>query len=73
MAAKAGRLTALMKQAWNEIPETVCGLVLGVVSLAGAFTALHFYEKNDMDNSRYKYNFLIMRPDDPRVARIKRD
>lgn len=75
MAAPAARRTVgqLLQQAWNEIPEIVATTGLGLIGIGLGVLACYNYEKNDGDNRRYKKIYVIMRPDDPRVAKIRKD
>lgn len=66
-------LNALWKRGWNEIPEVMGS---GLYAVAGVFLGaigLYRYYANDGDNRKYKQNYVVMRPDDPRVAKIHRD
>lgn len=66
-------LSQLWKQGWNEIPEVMGS---GLYAVAGVFLGaigLYNYYGRDGDNRRYKQFYVVMRPDDPRVAKIHKD
>lgn len=75
MAAPVARRTMgqLLKQGWTEIPEVIASTGLALVGVALGGIACYNYSKNDGDNRRYKQVYVIMRPDDPRVSKIKKD
>ncbi|XP_026752498.1 uncharacterized protein LOC113512780 [Galleria mellonella] len=75
MAAPASRVTIgqLLKQGWNEIPEILATTGLAFVGIGLATIGCYNYTKNDGDNRRYKMTYVIMRPDDPRVQKIRKD
>lgn len=73
MAGKAIGLTALLKQGWNEIPEVVTTTAAAAVAVVIGIYTVHQYEKKGLENKRYKNKYVIMRPDDPRVAKIHKD
>lgn len=75
MAAHAGRRTLrqLFQQGWTQIPEVIASSGLAVVGLVLGTYACYDYVKKDGDNRRYKKIYVIMRPDDPRVAKIRKD
>lgn len=74
MSAPAGRgLSYLWKKGWNEIPEVMGS---GLYAVAGVFLGsigIYKYYARDGDNRRYKQFYVVMRPDDPRVAKIHKD
>ncbi|XP_046971076.1 uncharacterized protein LOC125072782 [Vanessa atalanta] len=75
MAVPATRRTIgqLLQQAWTEIPEIVATTGMGLIGIALGGIAVRNYYQNDGDNRRYKKVYVIMRPDDPRVAKIRKD
>ncbi|XP_023934360.1 uncharacterized protein LOC112043269 [Bicyclus anynana] len=75
MAAHASRRTLgqLLQQGWNEIPEVLASSGLAIFGLGLGTYACYDYVKKDGDNRRYKHVYVIMRPDDPRVAKIRKD
>lgn len=75
MASVAPRrtLSQLIRQGWNEIPEIFASTGLGLVGIVLATVGCYNYSKNDGDNRRYKHVYVIMRPDDPRVQKIRKD
>ncbi|XP_055634380.1 uncharacterized protein LOC129774624 [Toxorhynchites rutilus septentrionalis] len=66
-------LRALFRRGWNEIPEVVGSSVMAVIGVGLTAIGLVRYYSNDMDNRVYKMDYVVMRPDDPRVARIRKD
>ncbi|XP_032510878.2 uncharacterized protein LOC116765515 [Danaus plexippus] len=75
MAAPATSRTIgqLLKQGWNEIPEILASTGLAVVGIAMGTIGCYNYVKSDGDNRRYKNIYVIMRPDDPRVEKIRKN
>lgn len=74
MSAPAARQSVgLIKRAWNEIPDIVGGSVLAIIGLGLAGIGLVNYYAHDGDNRRYKTGYVIMRPDDPRAAKVHKD
>ncbi|XP_068629017.1 uncharacterized protein NdufA3 [Battus philenor] len=75
MAAPATRRTLgqLLQQGWNEIPEVIGSTGLAVVGIVLGIVGVRNYIARDGDNKRYKQVYVIMRPDDPRVAKIRKD
>lgn len=67
------RLTALWKQGWNEIPEIMGSGCAALIGIAMGLYTVYDYEKNDGHNKRYKLFYTIMRPDDPRTAKVHKD
>lgn len=73
-AAPATRgLVALFKRGWNEIPEVVGSSFMGVLGLGLAFAGVYNYYSKDGDNRRFKSSIVVMRPEDPRAAKIRTD
>ncbi|XP_055547556.1 uncharacterized protein LOC129731510 [Wyeomyia smithii] len=66
-------LTALFKRGWNEIPEVIGSSVMAVIGIGLSVIGVSGYYSKDGDNRRYKMDYVVMRPDDPRVARIRKD
>lgn len=73
-SAQAGRgFMHLWKRGWNEIPEVMGS---GCYAVAGVFLGslgLYNYYARDGDNRRYKQLYVVMRPDDPRAAKVHKD
>lgn len=70
MAARAARkpLGALFKQACDEIPEVVGSVAAAVVGTGIILGVLAYYESHDLQNRRFKYLPVVVRPDDPRAT-----
>lgn len=66
-------LVGLFKQGWNEIPEVVGSSVMAVIGLGLAAIGVAGYYAKDGDNRKYKSTYVVMRPDDPRVAKVHKD
>lgn len=64
---------ALLKQGWNEIPEVVGSSVVALVGIGLAGIGLYNYYSKDGDNRRYKMSYVVMRPEDPRAASVRKD
>lgn len=73
MAARGVGLKALIKQGWNEIPEVMSTGAGALVAVVIGSYFIYQYEKKGLENKRYKLNYVIMRPDDPRVAKVHKD
>ncbi|XP_065338328.1 uncharacterized protein NdufA3 [Cloeon dipterum] len=73
MAARASQtgLMALWKKGWSEIPEVMGSSVLGVIGIAAAAYGIKKHRDSDGDNKIYKSEYIVYRPDDPRVKNIK--
>lgn len=75
MAAAPARkgLAGLLKQGWNEIPEVIGSSAVALVGVVlGVAGAVNYYSK-DGDNRRYKSTYVVIRPDDPRAAKVRTD
>ncbi|CAH3858390.1 uncharacterized protein LOC123708284 [Pieris brassicae] len=75
MAAQASRktLAQLIRQGYDEIPEIYASSVLALVGIGLGTVGCYNYYKRDGDNKRYKKMYVVMRPDDPRVAKIRKE
>lgn len=75
MAGIASRRTIgqLIKQGWDEIPEVLATTGMGVIGLALAGIGAYNYYNTDGDNRRYKWTYVVMRPDDPKAKLIRKD
>ncbi|XP_054728845.1 uncharacterized protein LOC129237894 [Anastrepha obliqua] len=74
MSASAARNShGLLKRAWNEIPDIVAGSVLALLGLGLATAGVAGYYSKDGDNRRYKTGYVVMRPDDPRAEKVRKD
>ncbi|XP_071450898.1 uncharacterized protein NdufA3 [Hetaerina americana] len=74
MAATAGTsrgVVGLLKRGWNEIPEVIASSGIAILGLALGVSGLYIYYSKDGDNKRYKNEYTVYRPDDPRVKLIK--
>ncbi|XP_004518880.1 uncharacterized protein LOC101453491 [Ceratitis capitata] len=74
MSASAVRNShGLLKRAWNEIPDIVGGSVLALIGLGMAAIGVSRYYAKDGDNRRYKMGYVVIRPDDPRAEKVRKD
>lgn len=73
MSASAGRSVGLLTRAWNEIPDIVAGSVLAIIGLGLSAIGVANYYSHDGDNRRYKMTYVVMRPDDPRAEKVRKD
>lgn len=58
---------------WNEIPEVIGSSAVAIIGLGLCAIGLKNYYAKDGDNRRYKMSYVVMRPEDPRAARIRKD
>lgn len=66
-------LMALFKRGWNEIPEVIGSSFIAIIGLGLSGLGVWNYYRRDCDNRRFKSTIVILRPDDPRVAKIRKD
>lgn len=64
-------LIGLFKRGCWEIPEIMGASFLALIGIGLAVVGCINYTKNDGDNREYKKVYMIMRPEDPRVCRLK--
>lgn len=72
-AASSGRLVSLFKRGWSEIPEVVGSSFIALIGLGLAGGGVYNYYRKDGDNRRFKSAIVVMRPEDPRAAKIRTD
>lgn len=72
-AASRRTLGQLLKQGWQEIPEVIASTGVAFIGIGLATLGCYNYVKTDGDNRRYKNTYVIMRPDDPKVQKIRKD
>lgn len=66
-------LIGLIKLGWHELPDIMGGTVLALLGIGmGSFGVWNYYRR-DCDNRRFKQQIIVMRPEDPRAARIRND
>lgn len=63
----------LFRQGWAEIPEVMSSSFMAIIGIGLASVGAYKYAKYDGDNRRYKMTYVVMRPDDPRVAKIRKE
>ncbi|KAG6458393.1 hypothetical protein O3G_MSEX010834 [Manduca sexta] len=73
LGASRRTIGQLIQQGWNEIPEVLASTGLALVGIGMGIAGCYKYYKEDGDNRRYKMTYVIMRPDDPKVQRIRKD
>jgi hypothetical protein len=72
--AKYGRgLQGALKQGWNEIPEIIGSSAVMLVGLCFGAASIYIYNSRGLDNRKHKLLPIVMRSDDPRVAKIHKD
>lgn len=64
---------ALLKQGWNEIPEIVGSTAIALIGLGLGGYSLYSYTKNEGHKRRYKQQYTVFRPDDPRLRYVRMD
>lgn len=72
-AAPSRGFVALFKRGWNEIPEIIGSGFMAVVGLGLMGLALKQYYDKDGDNRKYKTDYTVIRHDDPRAAKVRKD
>lgn len=72
-AASRRTLGQLWQQGWQEIPEVFASTGVAFIGIGLAVAGCYNYANSDGDNRRYKNTYMIMRPDDPRVQKIRKD
>lgn len=72
-AASRRTLGQLLKQGWHEFPEVVASTGVAFIGIGLATAGCYKYAKTDGDNRRYKNTYVIMRPDDPKVQKIRKN
>lgn len=70
-AVRSGGLVGLFKRGWNEIPEVIGSTFMGLIGLGLMGTALTNYYKKDGDNRKYKFDYVVIRHDDPKAAKVR--
>lgn len=66
----ATALRNLFIRGWNEIPEIVGSSAIAVVGLGFGAYSVYLYQDIG-EKRRYKRQFVVMRPDDPRTRFIR--
>lgn len=60
-------VVALIKRGWNEIPEIVGSSVMAVIGLGLGITGLAIAERKKPTARKHKFEYIVVRPDDPRA------
>lgn len=71
-AVRSGTIS-LFKRGWNEIPEIMGSSCLALVGVAMGFTGLYIYSSKDGNNRKHKFEYIVIRPDDPRAKLVRTD
>ncbi|KAK7790317.1 hypothetical protein R5R35_010305 [Gryllus longicercus] len=66
-------LGALIKRGWNEIPEIMGSSCIALIGLAIGGYTIYKYQGWDGQYRQYRMSYTVYRPDDPRVAKIRKD
>lgn len=72
-AAGSKGLGALLKQGWNEIPEILGSTFMAVIGVGLGVAGLKRYYDRDLNNRRYKTQYTVIRHDDPRAEKVRKD
>ncbi|KAF5288028.1 hypothetical protein FQA39_LY15557 [Lamprigera yunnana] len=64
-------IVALFKRGWNEIPEVIGSSFMGLIGIGIMITAATMYYKKDGNNRKHKLEYTVIRPDDPRAAKVR--
>lgn len=73
-AAQSSRGVAnLLKRGWNEIPEVIGSSFMALVGVGLGLTGLYIYNQKDGDNRKHKFEYIVVRPDDPRAVQLKKE
>ncbi|KAG7159825.1 hypothetical protein Hamer_G022207 [Homarus americanus] len=64
-------LSQLYRQGWAEIPEVMASSYLLLVGVGFMGAASLMYVKKNGDNKRYRFEYTVYRPDDPRIKTIR--
>lgn len=72
-AAPSRGLVALFKRGWNEIPEIIGSTFMAFIGLGLTAAALQTYYAKDGDNRKHKFQYTVIRHDDPLAAHVKKD
>lgn len=71
--AQSRGLVNLLKRGWHEVPDVVgSGALALVASVVGVGTVYYYYAK-DGDNRRYRDEYTVIRHDDPRADKVRKD
>uniref|UniRef100_A0ABD2VUJ5 Uncharacterized protein n=1 Tax=Trichogramma kaykai TaxID=54128 RepID=A0ABD2VUJ5_9HYME len=65
------KIQSLWRQGWIEIPEVMASSGLALIGITLSIGS-YLYQDPKGWNLRYLNKELILRPDDPRVSRIKK-
>lgn len=71
--SSATKSIGLFKRGWHEIPEVIGGGFMGLLGVGLTFTALYIYYQKDGDNRRHKLSYTVIRHDDPKVDKVRKD
>ncbi|XP_026468535.1 uncharacterized protein LOC113372423 [Ctenocephalides felis] len=65
-------LGTLWRQGWNEIPEVMLSTAMGLAGVGISCYAIYrTYVLEGGDYRKYRMGYVVYRPDDPRVAKIR--
>lgn len=62
-------LGALFKRGWNEIPEIMGSSFMGLLGIGMALIGYSIYGNKDEVYRKHKFNYIVVRPDDPRAPK----
>ncbi|KAF2902513.1 hypothetical protein ILUMI_03675 [Ignelater luminosus] len=70
--AARGGLVALFKRGWHEIPEVIGSSFMALIGLGLMGTGYTLYVIKDGDNRKHKMDYIVIRHDDPKAARVRK-
>ncbi|KYB27682.1 uncharacterized protein NdufA3 [Tribolium castaneum] len=74
MSASGRASIGLLKRGWHEIPDVMGSGVMALIGLGlGAISFHLYYNVKDGDNRRYKIEYTVIRHDDPRAEKVRKD
>ncbi|XP_022905944.2 uncharacterized protein [Onthophagus taurus] len=62
-----------LSRMWSTSPEIVGSSFMAAIGLGLAGLGLYTYYSKDGDNRRYKFQYTVIRDDDPRAAKVRKD
>lgn len=71
MATKTS--VSLLKRGWNEIPEVLGGTFMALIGIGLGCTGLAIYKSKDGDNRKHKFEYVVVRSDDPIAKTVRKD
>lgn len=60
-------LGALIKRGWNEIPEILGSSFMALIGVGLGVAGIAIYESKKPNARIHKFEYIVVRPDDPRA------